>query len=738
MVSAQHSVARLWNEALLHAIRNDFVRPTVHARNLFHMSIAMYDAWAAYDDVASTFLLGNKVGSYECDFVGVDKPGDLQAARAEAVSYAAYRLLRYRYQGSPRADETLPRFNIIFDSFEYDPSITSTDYTTGSPAALGNYIAQCVIEFGLQDGSNESNEYSNIFYKPVNPPLVAAVRGNRDILYPNRWQPLIVKEFIDQTEVVFTGEQPDFVGPEWGKVVPFALTEKDLAMYNRAGDEYWVYHDPGPPVYVDPLGQGPMDEVYRWIHALSLIWSSHLDPSDNVKIDISPGNVGNFEIDEFGILGNLPRTVDELSAFYDPLSLRGLGSGRSLNPHSGKPYESVIVPRGDHARVVVEYWSDGPREETSPGHWFVILNNVSDHPTFEKRLSGRGLILDPLEWDVKAYLVLSGALHDAAISSWSIKGWYDYIRPISAIRWMAENGQSSDPNLPGYSPHGLPLIEGFIEVIQEGDSLASVAGDPDFNVGKVKVFAWRGPDFIDDPDTDVAGVKWILALSWWTYQAANFVTPPNAGYVSSIAAFSRAAAEVMGLLTGDEYFPDGLGHFRAEAHEFLQLEDGPSVDVTLQWATYRDAADEASLASFYAGIQTPISDIPGKLIGQQVGIDAFRKAEQYFFGMQTVVQESKKSALPIEFGLSQNYPNPFNNGTTIKYSIQEPVQVELSLYDLSGQKVLTLIKGWRWSGTYEVDWDGRNEQGTPIASGVYFYSLRAGQITMQKKLLLLR
>ena len=53
-----HSVARKWNEVLLEAIRNDFARPTVHARNLFHTSIAMYDAWAAYDEQAETFFLG--------------------------------------------------------------------------------------------------------------------------------------------------------------------------------------------------------------------------------------------------------------------------------------------------------------------------------------------------------------------------------------------------------------------------------------------------------------------------------------------------------------------------------------------------------------------------------------------------------------------------------------------------------------------------------------------------------
>ena len=82
------SVAREWNEALLSAIRKDFARPTVHARNLFHTSVAMYDAWAVYDDEAETYLLGKTVDGFECAFTPPAMPGDIEAAREEAISYA--------------------------------------------------------------------------------------------------------------------------------------------------------------------------------------------------------------------------------------------------------------------------------------------------------------------------------------------------------------------------------------------------------------------------------------------------------------------------------------------------------------------------------------------------------------------------------------------------------------------------------------------------------------------------
>ena len=80
------------------------------------------------------------------------------------------------------------------------------------------------------------------------------------------------------------------------------------------------------------------------------------------------------------------------------------------------------------------------------------------HPKIIKKFRGKGEVLDNLEWDVKSYLSLGGAVHDAAISAWSIKGFYDYIRPISAIRGMAEIGQSTNPKLPRYHPKGIPMI----------------------------------------------------------------------------------------------------------------------------------------------------------------------------------------------------------------------------------------------------------------------------------------
>ncbi len=616
---SQPSVARQWNDLLLEAIRNDFARPTVHARNLFHCSVAMYDAWAVYDSLARPFLLGNQVGSFRSEYVEQSWPvDDIDGARDEAISYACYRLLTHRFKNSPGGMASLARFDSLMKVLDLDVSDRDADYTTTRPSALGNFIAEEIIALGIQDGSNEILDYKNTLYFPFNGFLTPTLPGTQGINDPNRWQPLSFDFFIDQAGFEILGGIPEFLSPEWGAVTPFALSENDRQTYQRDGDPYFVYHDPGPPAFLSEDGGGTSFE-YQWGHSLVAIWSSHLDPADGVMIDISPASIGNIE--------SYPTTLEGLRGFYKLESGGDPSRGHVVNPSTGMPYQAQVVPRADYARVLAEFWADGPDSESPPGHWYTILNYVSDHPLLEKKWQGEGAILSDLEWDVKAYFALGGAMHDAAIAAWSIKGWYDYIRPISAIRYMAEKGQSTDPDMPNYSREGLPLLEGHIEIVKAGDSLV---GENEEHLNKIKLLAWLGPESIPDPKSSVGGVGWILAENWWPYQRPTFVTPPFAGYVSGHSTFSRAAAEIMTIITGDAFFPGGLGEFVAKKNEFLKFEEGPSVDITLQWATYVDASDQTSLSRIWGGIHPPVDDMPGRLIGAKLGKQAFDLAMTYF------------------------------------------------------------------------------------------------------------
>ncbi|MEX1054693.1 MAG: T9SS type A sorting domain-containing protein, partial [Rhodothermales bacterium] len=349
---------------------------------------------------------------------------------------------------------------------------------------------------------------------------------------------------------------------------------------------------------------------------------------------------------------------------------------------------------------------------------------VSDHPAFEKRYRGEGPVVNDLEWDVKAYFVLGGAVHDAAISAWGIKGWYDYIRPISAIRAMADRGQCTDPDLPRYSPGGIPLVDGLIEVVNADDPLAGDGGE---NVGKIKLKAWRAHAFIADPATESAGVDWILAENWWPYQRQSFVTPPFAGFISGHSTFSRAAAEVMTLLTGDPYFPGGMGEFHAPKNTFLAFEAGPSEDVTLQWATYRDASDQTSLSRIWGGIHPPADDIPGRHIGMAIAADAFDLAEMYFSGNATAAEDdiAGEVAPPVRV-----YPNPVIGNADVSVVVDGSARdVDVRLYNLLGQSI--------WAQTTPAF--GRIVVPTAgLASGAYVIVVRSGSRISSHNILLVR
>lgn len=610
------SVSRSWNDLALEAIRGDFARPTVHARNLFHLSAATYDAWSAYSNTADPYLLGKQLGGFNCGLNGFTAPADIHPAREEAIAFASYRLILHRFASSPGAIDTIAAADALMQQYGFNTADTSVDYESGSPAALGNYIAACYIDYGLQDGANEANDYANAVYAPVNPPIEPELPGNPNIVDLDRWQPISLTLFIDQSGNI-VADEPEFLSPEWGQVAPFALTDADKTTYQRDGFDYEVYFDPGAP----PSYSGASADDYKWGFSLVSIWGAHLDSSDGVMIDISPASIGNNPA--------LPTDVSEYAQFYNYLDGGDASQGYASNPITGAPYSPQIVPRGDYARVLAEFWADGPDSETPPGHWFVILNEVNDHPDLVRRFGGQGEELGPLEWDVKGYFALGGAMHDSAIAAWGIKGWYDYLRPVSAIRAMADRGQSSDAMAASYSEDGIPLVPGFIELVETGDPLAGAA---DEHVDKIKLYTWRGPDFIGNPTFQEAGVGWILAENWWPYQRPTFVTPPFAGYVSGHSTYSRAAAEVLTALTGSEYFPGGMSGFEIAANQFLVFENGPSVDMTLQWATYQDASDQCSLSRIWGGIHPPADDIPGRIIGEQIGTSAFALAESYING----------------------------------------------------------------------------------------------------------
>ncbi len=570
------SVARRWDEQILAAIRRDVPRPTVHARNLFHMSAAMWDAWAGYDTKAKGVFVSER-----------HTDPDLEKARRTAISFAAYDVLKHRYKPAIGGALTLECLRAVMADLGYDPK--DTHDTGDDPVAFGNRIGHAIIKHGETDGANEAEDYGDKTYTVVNPPLVYDGPGTT-IKEPAVWQPINLSVAATQNGIILPAGVQGYIGARWGGVTPFAMKQEGKLA---------KWPDPGPAPKLGPAMKPWVVEVIQK--------TASFDPADPATMDISPSAFGH----------NTLGTND--------------GKGWPKNPVTGEPYAPQVVKRGDFARVMAEFWADGPKSETPPGHWNTLANTVSESPGFKRMLFGKGEPLDPLSWDVHVYLALNGAEHDAAIAAWGIKRQTTTVRPLSLVRWMGGKGQSSDPKGPSYDPDGLPIVPGLIEVItKESSAPGQRHAHLGFFVGQIAVRNWLGEP--GDRKSQVAGVGWVRAVDWITYQRRTFVTPAFPGFISGHSTFSRAGAEVLTSLTGSPYFPGGLAEFVAPKDTFLTFEKGPSTEVRLQWASYYDASDQAGQSRLWGSIHIAPDDFSGRKVGHQVGLDAVARATKFFDG----------------------------------------------------------------------------------------------------------
>ena len=298
------SVARVWDEAVLDAIRRDVPAPTTHARNLFHLSAAMWDAWAAYDRTADGYFSREK-----------HRAADVQAARETAISYAAYRILLWRYAQGAGLQTT-------FDALDCDddvalPQPRVREQAGDSPAALGNRIAAAVIAAGLADGSLERQHYADPTYRAVNEPLVVAKPGAA-MHDPVFWQPLALDQSSRRTAIrIPAAAVVSARGGVTCAVRPTLPAEEG-------------YLDPGSR----PVGTARVTRTSGRPSGCSARAATHAN--DGATIDIRPGAHGN-----------------------NPLGTNG-GTGYSLNPVTGTAVRPERRPAADFARLVTEFWADGP------------------------------------------------------------------------------------------------------------------------------------------------------------------------------------------------------------------------------------------------------------------------------------------------------------------------------------------------------------------------------------------
>jgi hypothetical protein len=191
---------------------------------------------------------------------------------------------------------------------------------------------------------------------------------------------------------------------------------------------------------------------------------------------------------------------------------------------------------------------------------------------FAQRVSARDH--HTLDDDVKMFFVLSNAVFDAGIAAWDAKRGFDSVRPMTAISFLFRGKQ---------------------------------------------IRSWGGPG---KGTIEMDGGQWI------PYQASTFPTPPFPDYVSGHSTFSSAAAEILKLWTGNDYFGETVTLPTGSS----KIERGitPASAITLHWETFTNAADEAGMSRRYGGIHFRAADLAGRLLGRLAAAQAWTKAQEYF------------------------------------------------------------------------------------------------------------
>ncbi len=181
-----------------------------------------------------------------------------------------------------------------------------------------------------------------------------------------------------------------------------------------------------------------------------------------------------------------------------------------------------------------------------------------------------------VDQSVRMFFAMTNAVFDASIASWDMKRVYDSVRPVTAVHYLRKGQQ---------------------------------------------VLAWAGPN---------KGIQMIDGADWQPYQASTVVTPPFPEYISGHSVFSAAAAEVLKQFTGSNIF-GGQVVIKAGSS---RVEPGlvPADDVTLVWETFSDAADEAGVSRRYGGIHFVNGDLDSRVIGKQIGKQAWNKSVSHFNG----------------------------------------------------------------------------------------------------------
>ena len=267
--------------------------------------------------------------------------------------------------------------------------------------------------------------------------------------------------------------------------------------------------------------------------------------------------------------------------------------GDVINPEFIEQAEDIVEISAnltDEQKLIAEFWEDAFETSFPPGTW----------QTFGQFVSARDN--NTLDEDAKLFFALGNAVFDAGIATWDAKIYYDYTRPVRAVRELGELG----------------LIGEFNE-----------------DLNGFAIEAWGGSG---------RGTQTILATDFLTYQTpGNHPSPPFSEYTSGHSAFSAAGAEILRSFTGSDEFGGSVTFDPGKSRFELGLT--PYETVTLEWDTFTEAADEAGISRIYGGIHFEDGDLEGRKLGREVGQAVWEEAQFFIQGGEEVETQTPFGAI---------------------------------------------------------------------------------------------
>ena len=500
-------------------------------------------------------------------------------------------------------------------------------------------------------------------------------------------------------------EQNTSLGDHWIRLAKrlTVLPDEDVSLFVGAGEEEWTWHGKD----LVRLTDQPTEDA-------SPAWSP-----DGTKIALDADPDGDFDIyvmdaDGSNLVNLTNNSINDAFPAWSPdgtkiafrsnrdedheIHVMDADGSNPVNLTMTDGYESAPVWSPDGTKIAFHSYRDG--------NWDIyVMNadgsepiNLTQHPEHDRTPSWSP---DGTKIVFTSYRSGNGEIYvmDA-----------DGSEPIQMTQHPAYDV------LPAWSPDGSRIAIMTGRTGNEGDLFILSPGD----ASRVEIDPQeRGTVFAGSEALAVrAGSGWWLScqpaapFDWTGYGALRFAFHPGD--------LSASAGEELRVWIGGKEV-DLLGEGAVDLAEE-------------KWQVVEIPFEQFELEEPIACI-----DFSGDFTGSFY-IDDLRLVPAKPSSGSTAVLEERVAALPGRFALEQNFPNPFNSATVIRFALPDAADVDLAIFNLAGQRVATLANGIRTAGTYTLRWDGRNDDGRALASGVYLYRLetRDGQQVETRKLVLMR